>query len=43
MQASPTGQWKVDMLSLVLRHDEQAVLTAVELSLAVGVLTKTQS
>jgi hypothetical protein len=31
----------VDILALVLQHDEQAVLTAVELSLAEGVPTKT--
>lgn len=31
-----------DNLALVLHHDEQAVLTAVELSLADGVPTKTQ-
>lgn len=31
----------VDILALVLHHDEQAVLTAVELSLAEGVATKT--
>ena len=31
----------VDILSLVLHHDEQAVLTAVELSLSEGVPTKT--
>jgi hypothetical protein len=31
----------VDILALVLHHDEQAVLTAVELSLAEGVPTKT--
>ena len=31
----------VDILSLVLQHDEQAVLTAVELALAEGVPTKT--
>lgn len=31
----------VDMLALVLQHDEQAVLTAVELALAEGVATKT--
>ena len=41
MQASPAGQWIVDLLALVLHHDEQAVLTAVELSLAEGVPTKT--
>jgi len=41
MQASPTGQWMVDILALVLHHDEQAVLSAVELSLAEGVPTKT--
>ena len=31
----------VDILSLVLQHDEQAVLTAVELALEAGVPTKT--
>jgi len=31
----------VDILALVLHHDEQAVLTAVELSLSEGVPTKT--
>jgi len=31
----------VDILALVLHHDEQAVLTAVELAMAEGVLTKT--
>lgn len=31
----------VDVLALVLHHDEQAVLTAVELALAEGVATKT--
>ena len=31
----------VDILALVLHHDEQAVLTAVELALAEGVATKT--
>ena len=31
----------VDILALVLHHDEQAVLTAVELALAEGVPTKT--
>jgi len=31
----------VDILALVLQHDEQAVLTAVELALAEGVPTKT--
>ena len=41
MQASPTDQWRVDILALVLHHDEQAVLMAVELSLAEGVPTKT--
>ena len=30
-----------DILALVLHHDEQAVLTAVELALAEGVPTKT--
>jgi IS66 C-terminal element len=41
MHASPAGQWMVDILALVLPHDEQAVLTAVQLALADGVLTKT--
>lgn len=41
MQASPTGQWMVDILALVLHHDEQAVLVAVEMALAEGVATKT--
>jgi len=36
----PLGQWMVDILALVLRHDEQAVLTAVGLSLAEGVRPK---
>ena len=31
----------VDVLALVLHHDEQAVLTAVDLALAEGVPTKT--
>lgn len=31
----------VDILALVLQHEEQAVLTAVELALAEGVATKT--
>ena len=31
----------VDILALVLHHDEQAVLTAVELALSEGVATKT--
>ena len=31
----------VDILALVLQHDEQAVLTAVELALSEGVPTKT--
>lgn len=31
----------VDILALILQHDEQAVLTAVELALAEGVPTKT--
>ena len=31
----------VDVLALVLQHDEQAVLTAVEMALAAGVPTKT--
>lgn len=41
MRASPAGQWMVDILALVLHHDEQAVLAAVELALAEGVPTKT--
>jgi hypothetical protein len=41
MQASPAGQWMVEVLALVLHHDEQAVLTAVELALTEGVPTKT--
>ena len=41
MQASPAGQWMVDILSLVLHHDEDAVLCAVELALEAGVPTKT--
>ena len=41
MQASPIGQWMVDILALVLHHDEQAVLTAVEMALTAGVPTKT--
>ena len=41
MQASPTGQWMVDILALVLHHDEQAVLAAVEMALTEGVATKT--
>ena len=32
----------VDILALVLHHDEQAVLTAVEMALEAGVPTKTQ-
>ena len=31
----------VDILALVLHHDEQAVLVAVEMALAEGVATKT--
>ena len=31
----------VEILSLVLRHDEQAVLRAVELALEAGIATKT--
>ena len=31
----------VDILALVLQHDEQAVLVAVEMALAEGVATKT--
>ncbi len=41
MQASPAGQWMVDILALVLHLDEQAVLTAVEMALEAGVPTKT--
>ena len=41
MHASPAGQWMVDILALVLHHDEQAVLAAVEMALAAGVPTKT--
>jgi hypothetical protein len=41
MLASPAGQWMVDILALVLHHDEQAVLVAVEMALAEGVATKT--
>ena len=41
MQASPVGQRMVDILALVLHHEEQAVLTAVELALEAGVPTKT--
>lgn len=41
MQTTPTGQWMVDILALVLHHDEQAVLVAVEMALAEGVATKT--
>ena len=41
MRASPADQRMVDILALVLHHDEQAALTAVELSLAEGVPTKT--
>lgn len=37
----PCGQWMVDILALVLHHDEQAVLVAVEMALAEGVATKT--
>lgn len=37
---SPAGQWMVDILSLVLHHDESAVLRAVELALEAGVPTK---
>ncbi len=37
----PAGQWMVDILALVLHHDEQAVLVAVEMALAEGVATKT--
>ena len=42
MLRKPGGDREVvDILALVLHHDEQAVLTAVELSLAEGVPTKT--
>ena len=41
MHASPIGQWMVDILALVLHHDEQAVLAAVEMALTEGVATKT--
>jgi hypothetical protein len=38
----PGGDREIaDILALVLQHDEQAVLTAVELALAEGVPTKT--
>ena len=33
MQASPAGQWMVDILALVLHHVEQTVLAAVEMAL----------
>ena len=36
MSASPAGHWMVEVLAPVLQHDEQAVLTAVELALAEG-------
>lgn len=35
-----TGRW-AEILALVLQHDEQAVLCAVELALEAGVATKT--
>lgn len=41
MQASPAGPWMVEILAVVLQHDEQAVLIAMELALAEGVPTKT--
>ena len=42
MLCKPGGDREmVDILALVLQHDEQAVLTAVELALAEGVATKT--
>lgn len=42
MLSKPGGDREmVDILALVLHHDEQAVLTAVELSLAEGAPTKT--
>ncbi|SNR89815.1 hypothetical protein SAMN06265370_1603 [Puniceibacterium sediminis] len=41
MLASPADQWMVDILALVLHHDEQAVLVAVEMALAEGVATRT--
>ncbi|SOC21809.1 IS21 family transposase [Rhodobacter maris] len=42
MLRKPSGDREmVDILALVLHHDEQAVLTAVELALAEGVPTKT--
>jgi hypothetical protein len=40
MKHSPVSQWMVDILSLVLHHDESAVLRAVELALEAGVPTK---
>jgi hypothetical protein len=42
MLRKPDGDREmVDVLALVLHHDEQAVLTAVEMALAAGVPTKT--
>ncbi|SNR40596.1 hypothetical protein SAMN06265370_10477 [Puniceibacterium sediminis] len=41
MHASPASQWMVEILSLVLHHDEQDVLCAVEMALEAGVPTKT--
>ena len=41
MLASPADLWMVDILALVLHHDEPAVLAAVEMALAEGVATKT--
>ena len=42
MLCKPGGDREmVDVLALVLHHDEQAVLAAVELALAAGVPTKT--
>lgn len=42
VQRKPVGDGQmVDVLSLVLHHDEQAVLCAVEMALEVGVATKT--
>ena len=39
--ASPAGQWRVEILSLGLQQDEQAVLCAVEMALEADVPTKT--
>ena len=42
MLRQPSGDREmVDILSLVLHHDEQAVLSAVEMALQAGVPTKT--